>query len=123
MRRIEGTVRAYRPISVRKVQFEFDGGSELIDLHSEYPWVLRDGDRVVVVGEDDGRSGLFHGYAYRNETRQARGRTDPGFADAIRYILLGVLFSWAIFPLFIHVPYGWRLFTYGRKVERAAAML
>ena len=123
MRKIEGTVRSYRPISVRNVQFEIHGSSELIELHSEHPWVLKSGDHVAVVGENDGRSGKFHGYAYRNDTRQTRGETDRGVIDALRYIVLGLLFAWAIFPLFIHVPYGLRCLSFGRKVDQAAAML
>jgi hypothetical protein len=123
MRKIEGTVRAYTPISVRKVQFEIDGSSEVIDLHSEYPWLLKEGDYVAVVGENDGRSGIFHGYAYRNDTRQTRGESDRELPDALRYIVLGLLFAWAIFPLFIHLPYGFRMLMFGRKVEQAADML
>ena len=123
MRKIEGTVRSYTPISVRNVQFEIDGSSELIDLHSEFPWLLKDGDYVAVVGEHDGRSGKFHGYAYRNHTRQTRGETDRGLPDALRYVLLGLLFCWAVFPLFVHLPHGWRLLAFGRKVDQAAAML
>ncbi|HKJ52495.1 MAG TPA: hypothetical protein VKB27_13395 [Gammaproteobacteria bacterium] len=123
MRKIEGRVQTYKPINVRNVQFEIQGSKELIDLRIDQPWVLRDGDYVTVVGEDDGRSGKFNGYAYRNDTRQIHGKSDPGLLDACRYLFLGVLFAWAIFPLFIHVPYGWRLLTFGRKVDQAAAML
>lgn len=123
MRKIEGTVRSYTPINVRNVQFEIDGSREIIDLHSEHPWVLKSGDHVAVVGEDDGRSGKFHGYAYRNDTRQTRGETDRGLLSAVRYIVLGLLFAWAIFPLFVHVPYGLRRLAFGRKVDQAAAML
>ena len=123
MRRIEGRVHTYKPIDVRNVQFEIDGSNKIIDLRSEHPWVLKNGDHIVVVGEDDGRSGFFNGYAYRNDTRQVRGQTDPGLPDALRHILLGLMFGWAIFPLFIHVPYGYRLLSFGRKVDQAAAML
>ena len=123
MRKIEGTVRTYTPINVRNVQFEIQGSNKVIDLHIEQPWVLRDGDYVVVVGEDDGRSGKFNGYAYRNDTRQTRGKTDPDLLQACRYIILGLLFAWAIFPLFTHVPAGWRQIAFGRKVDQAAAML
>ena len=123
MRRIEGKVQTYTPINVRNVQIEIQGSKEIIDLRMDQPWVLKNGDHVVVVGEDDGRSGKFNGYAYRNDTRQVHGRSDPGLLDACRYLFLGFLFAWAIFPLFIHVPHGWRLLAFGRKVDRAAAML
>ena len=123
MRKIEGRVTTYTPINVRDVRFELDSGNEVIELHSEHPWLLRNGDHVAVVGENDGRSGVFHGYAYRNDTRQTRGQTDVGLADGVRYIFLGLLFAWAIFPLFIHVPYGLRRLAFGCKVEQAASML
>ena len=123
MRKIEGRVLTYTPINVRNVRFELDGSSEVIELQSEHPWLLRSGDHVAVVGEDDGRSGVFHGYAYRNDTRQTRGQTDVGLVDGVRYISLGLLFAWAIFPLFIHVPWGLRRLAFGRKVEQAASML
>ncbi|MGD8840146.1 MAG: hypothetical protein PVI70_11150 [Gammaproteobacteria bacterium] len=123
MRKIEGRVQTYKPINVRNVQFEIQGSKELIDLRIEQPWVLKNGDYVTVVGEDDGRSGKFNGYAYRNDTRQIHGKSDPALPDACRYLFLGFLFAWAIFPLFIHVPHGWRLLAFGRKVDQAAAML
>jgi hypothetical protein len=108
---------------VRNVQFEIQGSKEIIDLRMDQPWILKNGDHVVVVGEDDGRSGKFHGYAYRNDTRQIRGRSESELPDACRYLFLGLLFAWAIFPIFIHVPYGIRLLAFGRKVDQAAAML
>ena len=123
MRKIEGTVQSYKPVSVRNVQLEIEGSSQVIDLQMEQPWVLKDGDHIAVVGEDDGRSGTFHGYAYRNDTRQIWGKTDPNLEQALRYIVLGLLFAWAIFPLFIHVPAGLRMLGFGRKVEHAVAML
>jgi len=123
MRKIEGRVQTYTPINVRSVQFEIQGSDLVIDLCMDQPWVLKNGDHVAVVGEDDGRSGKFYGYAYRNHTRQIRGQTDRGLTDALRYLFLGFLFSWAIFPLFVHLPYGWRRLNFGRKVDQAAAML
>lgn len=123
MRKIEGRVQTYRPINVRNVQVEIQGSNRLIDLHMDQPWVLKDGDYVAVVGEDDGRSGKFNGYAYRNDTRQIRGKSDPRLTEGFQYIFLGLLFAWAIFPLFIHVPAGWRLLSFGRKVDQAAALL
>lgn len=123
MRKIEGKVQTYTPIDVRNVQLEIQGSQMIIDLHMDQPWVLRHGDHIAVVGEDDGRSGKFYGYAYRNDTRQVWGKTDPGLEQALRYILLGLLFAWAIFPLFIHVPEGVRQLGFGRKVDQAAAML
>ena len=52
MRKIEGTVRSYTPISVRNVQFEIDGSSELIDLHSEFPWLLKETAMSLLYGWD-----------------------------------------------------------------------
>jgi hypothetical protein len=123
LRKIEGTVRDYKALGVHKVQLEIQGTSNVIDLNVEQPWMLRIGDYIAVAGEDDGRTGIFKGYAYRNDTRTAFGTSDPGLLDGIRYIVMGLLFSWAIFPLFIHVPAGLRQLAFGRKIEQAASML
>jgi hypothetical protein len=96
LRKIEGTVRDYKALI---------------------------GDHIAVAGEDDGRSGKFYGYAYRNDTREAFGKSDPGLLDGVRYIVMGLVFSWAIFPLFIHIPAGLRQLAFGRKIDQAASML
>ena len=57
LRKIEGTVQTYRAIDVRNVQFEIQGTNNVIDLNLGQPWVLKNGDYVVVAGEDNGRSG------------------------------------------------------------------
>lgn len=123
LRKIEGTVRTYRAIDVRNVQFEIQGSDNVIDLNLGQPWVLKNGDYIVVAGEDDGRSGKFNGYAYRNDTREIFGKSDPGLLDGYRYILMGLLFFWAIFPVFIHIPAGLRRLEVGRKIDQAASML
>ena len=123
LRKIEGTVQTYRAIDVRNVQFEIQGANNVIDLNLGQPWVLRNGDYVVVAGEDNGRSGKFKGYAYRNDTRHTCGKSDPGLMDGYRYILMGLFFFWAIFPVFIHIPAGLRRLEFGRKIDQAASML
>ena len=123
LRKIEGTVQTYRAIDVRNVQFEIQGTNNVIDLNLGQPWVLKNGDYVVVAGEDNGRSGRFKGYAYRNDTRRIFGKSDPGLLDGYRYILMGLFFFWAIFPVFIHLPAGLRRLKFGRKIDQAAAML
>ncbi|MCP4982225.1 MAG: hypothetical protein GY935_17240 [Gammaproteobacteria bacterium] len=123
LRKIEGTVQAYRAIDVRHVQFEIQGVNNLIFLELGQPWVLKSGDYVVVAGEDDGRSGKFIGYAYLNDTKQVFGKSNPGLLDGYRYILMGLFFSWAIFPVFIHIPEGLRRLKFGRKVDQAAQLL
>ena len=123
LRKIEGTVRTYRAIDVRNVQFEIQGANNVIELNVGQPWILKNGDYVVVAGEDDGRLGKFNGYAYRNDTRDIFGKSETGFLDGYRYILMGVLFSWAVFPVFIHIPAGLRRLKFGRKIDQAASML
>ena len=123
LRKIEGTVQTYRAIDVRNVQFEIKGASNVIVLKLEQPWVLKNGDYIAVAGEDDGRSGKFNGYAYRNDTKHIYGKSDPGLVNGYRYILMGLIFSWAIFPVFTHIPAGLRRLKFGRKVDRAASML
>lgn len=123
LRKIEGTVRTYRAIDVRNVQFEIQGANNVIQLNVGQPWILKNGDYVVVAGEDDGRLGKFNGYAYRNDTREIFGKSETGFLDGYRYILIGLIFSWAVFPVFIHIPAGLRRLKFGRKIDQAASML
>jgi hypothetical protein len=137
LRKIESTVRTYRAIDVRNVQFEIQGANNVIELNVGQPWILKNGDYVVVAGEDDGRLGKFNGYAYRNDTslgkfngyayrndtKEIFGKSETGFLDGYRYILMGLLFSWAIFPVFIHIPAGLRRLKFGRKIDQAASML
>ena len=121
--KIEGTVQTYRAIDVRNVLFEIQGTNKVIELKVGQPWILKNGDYVIVAGEDNGRFGKFKGYAYRNDTRKISGKTDPGLLDGYRYILMGLLFFWAIFPVFTHIPAGLRQLAFGRKIDQAAAML
>lgn len=123
LRKIEGKVHSYKALTVRRVEFRVHGHRNLIELNLDRPWVMRDGDYVVVSGEGDGETGRFRGYAYCNLSREVFGKSDNGWAEAWRYILTGLLFSWAIFPLFTHLPEGVRWLVFGRKVERAAEML
>ena len=123
LRKIEGTVQTYRAIDVRNVQFEIKGANNVIVLNLEQPWVLKNGDYIVVAGEDDGRSGKFNGYAYRNDTRHIYGKSDPELLQGYRYILAGLIFCWALFPVFTHIPAGLRMLKFGRKVDQAASML
>ena len=123
LRKIEGRVVSYKPHDIRHVEFMLEGSDKVIDMHLDSPWVLREGDEICVTGEDDGRSGRFNGYAYRNASRGHRGMSEKPWDVAARYIGLGLLFSWAIFPLFIHVPEGIRQILFGRKVMQADVML
>ena len=123
LRRIEGKVTHYHPIGVRRVRFGVQGDEREIDLNIEQPWVLRFGDHVVVVGEDDGRSGRFKAYAYRNDTREVFGKHDAGLWDAYLQVLAGIVFCWVVFPLFTYLPVGLRRLAEGRKVDQAASMI
>ena len=123
LRKIEGTVQTYKAIDVRNVQIELQGATNVIVLNVDQPWILKNGDYVAVAGEDDGRSGKFNGYAYRNDTKHVYGKSDPDLLSGYRYILMGLLFSWAIFPVFTHIPAGLRYLKFGRKVDQAASML
>ena len=77
LRKIEGTVGAYRAVDVRNVQFEIQDSGDLVELSLDQPWIIRNGDHVVVAGEDDGRSGTFYGYAYLNGTAAAMAKYNP----------------------------------------------
>ncbi len=123
LRKIEGAVRDYTPINVHNVRVEIQGSGKVIDLKMDQAWILKDGDHITVAGEDDGRTGTFNAYAYRNDTKGVFGKSDRGFANGCFYILMGIIFSWAIFPVFIHIPAGLRQLAFGRKVDQAASML
>lgn len=123
LRKIEGKVYDYKPVSVRHVQFQLQGFDDVIDLWIEQPWVLRFEDYVVVVGEHDYETGCFKAYAYRNDTREVFGKYDSRPLSAYGQVLAGLLFCWVIFPLFTHLPAGLRGIARGRKADAAASMI
>jgi hypothetical protein len=105
------------------VQFELSGCPKVIELTVSEPWVINKGDQVSVAGETDGETGKFIGYAYQNKSKGVFGKFDAGAGVGIIFVIGGLFFFWAIFPLFTHVPVGLRLIALGEKVKQAAAML
>jgi len=123
LQRLEGKVSYYKRVTNRKVQFELVGISKIIELTVSESWVINRGDHVVVAGEEDTQTGKFVGYAYRNSTKSVFGQFDAGVALGYIFVIAGLIFFWAIFPLFTHVPAGVRAISLGRRVSQAASML
>ena len=123
MLKLDGKVVSYKAVSARRVQFELAGVQKVIELTVSEPWVINKGDEIVIAGEDDEKTGKFIGYAYRNVTKGVLGKYDPGVVGGYVFVVAGLLFCWAIFPLFIHVPIGLRVIALGKKVRQAAELL
>ncbi|WP_320838583.1 hypothetical protein [Zhongshania sp.] len=123
LQRLEGKVEQYRSITKRSVQIELQGIQKVIELTVSEPWVVKRNDLVTVVGETDPKSGKFIGYAYKNSSKGVFGKYDAQVGVGVIFIVAGLLFCWAIFPLFIHIPAGFKAIALGKKVNNAAAML
>lgn len=123
LQKLEGKVEQYRSITKRSVQIELQGVQKVIELTVSEPWVIKRNDIVSVVGETDPKSGKFIGYAYKNSSKGVFGKYDAKVGTGVAFIIVGLFFFWAIFPLFIHVPLGARAIALGRKVDHAASML
>ena len=121
--KFEGKISSYKAVTKNNVQFELQGINKIIELTISEPWVINRCDYVVVAGEENKKTGKFVGYAYRNMTKGVFGKFNPGVFGGYFFVLLGLIFCWAIFPLFIHVPVGLRVIALGRKINQAAAML
>ena len=123
LERLEGKVSSYRSITKRSVQFELQGINKVVELTVSEPWIINPKDHVIVTGETNSSTGKFIGYAYRNMTKGVFGRFDAGVGTGIIFVIAGLLFFWAIFPLFTHVPAGIKAIALGKKVDRAVSML
>ncbi len=112
LEKLQGSVVTFKPITKRSVQFELKGVDRIIELTVSDPWVINRNDFVVVSGEVDGVTGKFIGYAYRNKTKNIFGMYDAsgyfGYWFGVVFIIGALLFAWAIFPLFTHLPAGIR---------------
>lgn len=123
LQKFEGRVASFRAVSKWKVQFELQGIEKLIELKVSDPWVLKHGDNVAVAGEEDANTGKFIGYAYRNKTIGVFGKYDARARNGYIFVIAGLFFFWAIFPLFTHVPVGLRAIALNKKVNQAASMI
>lgn len=123
LEKLEGTVTSFKAVTTQRVQFELKGVRKVIELTVSEPWVINRDDEIVVAGEEDEKTGKFIGYAYRNVTKGVFGKFDPGVVDGYVLVVAGLFFCWAIFPLFTHVPAGFRAIALGKKVNQAVALL
>ncbi len=123
LKKLEGKVSSFRSVSKWRVQFELQDINKIIELTVSDPWVINRGDTIIVSGEEDVTTGKFIGYAYRNKTKGIFGKYDANIISGYIFVVVGILFFWAIFPLFTHVPSGLRTIALNRKVNRAASMV
>lgn len=123
LEKIEGTVSSYRSITKRNVQFELNGIPKVIDLTVSDSWVINKGDLVTVAGEVDSSTGKFIGYAYYNKSKGVRGKFDARSGVGVVFVIAGIIFCWAIFPLFTHIPAGLKLIALGKKVSQAELLI
>lgn len=123
LKRLEGSISSYKAVTKSHVQFELQGVGKVIELIISDSWVINKGDHVVVAGEDDESTGKFIAYAYRNQTKGVFGKCGTDVAGSYVFVIGGLLFCWAIFPLFTHVPAGLRAIAFSKKVKQAARML
>ncbi len=123
LEKLIGKVVRYKSITKRSVQLELTGSKHIIELTISDPWVIDRNDEVIVVGEKDPKTGKFIGYAYKNESKGVFGKFDARVGTGIVFIIAGLLFFWAIFPLFTHVLAGIKAIALGSKVNNAFSML
>ena len=86
-------------------------------------WVINRQDEVIVIGERDQKSGKFIAYAYKNMSKGVFGKFNASVAAGWLFVIAGLFFFWAIFPLFTHVPIGLKQIALGKKVDKAFKML
>lgn len=122
LERIEGLVKSYRALSTRSVQIELNEINGIIELTASEPWVINRGDHVSVSGEYDSFSGKFYAYAYKNHSKGVFGMLDAsgyfGYGFGLSFIAGSILFCWAIFPLFTHLPEGIRSIKETKQSKR-----
>ncbi|MBL4826913.1 MAG: hypothetical protein JKY66_04250 [Spongiibacteraceae bacterium] len=123
LKKLEGKVAYYNPITKRCVQIDISGINNVIELTVSDPWVIRRNDHVAVVGETDPKSGKFIGYAYKNISNGVFGKYKGKTRSGVVNIVFAILFFWAVFPLFINIPIGIKDIALGIKAHKAAAKL
>ncbi len=123
LKTIRGTVVYYKSIGRQTAQLELNGVPAVIEISSEFPYVLNAGDIVRITGEEDEESGKFLGYAYVNETKKVRGSRATRYGFGIAFVIAAIVFCWAIFPLFAHLPAGMRALRESSKTDAARKLV
>ncbi|MDF5570584.1 hypothetical protein P3709_24205, partial [Vibrio parahaemolyticus] len=104
--KLVGKVINFKAVTKTKVQFELSENNCVIELQVSDAWVINRNDEVTVVGERDSKTGKFIAYAYNNHTKGVFGKYDAQVVGGWLFVVIGLFFFWAIFPLFLHVPAG-----------------
>ena len=123
LEKLVGRVSCYKAVTKTKVQFEFESKNLVVELQVSDAWVINRQDEVIVVGERDPKSGKFIAYAYKNMSKGVFGKFNANVAVGWIFVIAGLFFFWAIFPLFTHVPVGLKQIALGKKVNDAFGML
>lgn len=121
LKKLKGRVKSFRRLTNHQVQFELVDQPGVIHLSLATPWALSIGDEVEVAGETESASGQFLGYCYLNLTKGVHGVASE--RGAWVWVLATVLFCWAIFPFFTHLPVGIRNIKFNQKRAEALRML
>jgi hypothetical protein len=94
-----GTVEWYQPISRHKVLIQIQDVARIIELEVSEPWIICRGDSIVVSGEDNKSNGKYMAYAYKNMSKGVIGSYGSEWILGTVFLLLGIGFFYAIFPL------------------------
>ncbi|EQB8876767.1 hypothetical protein ACYVLD_003644 [Vibrio cholerae] len=101
--KLVGKVINFKAVTKTKVQFELSENNCVIELQVSDAWVINRNDEVTVVGERDSKTGKY----------------DAQVVGGWLFVVIGLFFFWAIFPLFLHVPAGIKQISLGKKVNEA----
>ena len=120
---ISGTVREFRSINSYSVQIFLNNSQNVIELYVSTPWVIHRRDDVAFAGEFDAATGKFIAYAYANMSCRVFGQSASSPGSGLFYIFMGIILFWAILPLFLCLPEGFRQIAFHKKVNQATQLL
>lgn len=122
MELIIGKVEDVRYASRGCAQVKISGDNRLVEVYSYEAIVVKRGDDIAVAGFQD-YTGKFKSLAYRNIKQSVLGHVRYDEAGGKMFMILGVLFFWAIFPLFFHYRVGRNQVKYAQQVKRAIKLV
>jgi len=123
LEKIRGKIVNLRELSKKEAQLELQDVDLVIEMSTNGYWVLNKGDTVTVVGEMDDDSGKFVAYAYYNDSKGIFGNQQDQTITGYVLVVATILFFWAIFPFFIHLPTGVKAIKEGRKIRRSMCLI
>lgn len=115
---ISGAVEHHRSISKHKVQIQFKDIPRVIELEVGEPWVISDGNIVVVSGEENKTNGKYMAYAYKNLSNGVIGHYHASWILGTVFVVAGIGLFYAIIPI-LHLISGLKMLNMGIKSQRA----